>query len=75
MRFISSFTSTRYPMRARSLILPRSSLYEGEMERLAVGNALNAWAYGAFNVFESGKTNFNVFETGKTNNAGHRLSA
>ncbi len=44
-------------------------LYEGDTERLGVGNALNAWAYGAFNVFESGKTNFNVFETGKTNNA------
>jgi signal transduction histidine kinase/ligand-binding sensor domain-containing protein len=43
-------------------------LYEGDTERLAVGNALNAWAYGAFNVFEAGKTNFNIFETGKTNN-------
>jgi signal transduction histidine kinase/ligand-binding sensor domain-containing protein len=43
-------------------------LYEGETERLAVGNALNAWAYGAFNVFEAVKTNFNVFEAGKTNN-------
>jgi ligand-binding sensor domain-containing protein/signal transduction histidine kinase len=43
-------------------------LYEGDAERLAVGNALNAWAYGAFNVFEARKTNFNVFETGKTNN-------
>jgi ligand-binding sensor domain-containing protein/signal transduction histidine kinase len=43
-------------------------LYEGDTERLAVGNALNAWAYGAFNVSEAGKTNFNVFETGKTNN-------
>jgi signal transduction histidine kinase/ligand-binding sensor domain-containing protein len=43
-------------------------LYEGDTERLAVGNALNAWAYGAFNVVEAGKTNFNVFETGKTNN-------
>ena len=29
-------------MRGRSLILPRSSLYEGDKERLAVGNALNA---------------------------------
>jgi signal transduction histidine kinase/ligand-binding sensor domain-containing protein len=44
-------------------------LYEGNAERLAVGNALQAWAYGAFNVTEVGKTNFNVFETGKTNNA------
>ena len=44
-------------------------LYEGDAERLGVGNALQAWAYGAFNVLESGKTNFNVFETGKTNNA------
>jgi len=43
-------------------------LYEGGTERLAVGNALNAWAYGAFNVLEAGKTNFNVFEAGKTNN-------
>jgi ligand-binding sensor domain-containing protein/signal transduction histidine kinase len=43
-------------------------LYEGDKERLAVGNALQAWAYGAFNVFASVKTNFNVFETGKTNN-------
>ena len=43
-------------------------LYEGDAERMAVGNALNAWAYGAFNVFEARKTNFNVFETGKTNN-------
>jgi signal transduction histidine kinase/ligand-binding sensor domain-containing protein len=43
-------------------------LYEGDTERLAVGNALSAWAYGVFNVFEAGKTNFNVFETGKTNN-------
>jgi ligand-binding sensor domain-containing protein/signal transduction histidine kinase len=42
-------------------------LYEGDKERLAVGNALNAWAYGAFNVFVT-KTNFNVFEAGKTNN-------
>jgi ligand-binding sensor domain-containing protein/signal transduction histidine kinase len=32
-------------------------LFEGGHERLAVGNALNAWAYGAFN-------------TGKTNEAG-----
>jgi ligand-binding sensor domain-containing protein/signal transduction histidine kinase len=43
-------------------------LYEGDTERLALGNALQAWAYGAFNVVEVGKTNFNVFETGKTNN-------
>src|SRR6202167_1578893 len=39
-------------------------LYEGDTERLAVGNALNAWAYGAFNVFVAAKTNFNVFEKG-----------
>jgi signal transduction histidine kinase len=44
-------------------------LYEGDSERLAVGNATQAWAYGAFNVSEVGKTNFNIFETGKTNNA------
>jgi signal transduction histidine kinase/ligand-binding sensor domain-containing protein len=44
-------------------------LYEGDGERLAVGNALNAWAYGAFNVFATDKTNFNVFEAGRTNNA------
>lgn len=43
-------------------------LYEGDTERLAVGNALKAWAYGGFNVYEADKTNFNVFETGKTNN-------
>ncbi len=42
-------------------------LYEGDTERLAVGNALKAWAYGAFNVNESSKTNFNVFETARTN--------
>ncbi len=42
-------------------------LYEGDTERLAVGNALKAWAYGAFNVYESSKTNFNVFETARTN--------
>jgi signal transduction histidine kinase/ligand-binding sensor domain-containing protein len=41
-------------------------LYEGDAERLAVGNALNGWAYGAFNVLEVVKT-FNVFETGNTN--------
>jgi ligand-binding sensor domain-containing protein/signal transduction histidine kinase len=45
-------------------------LYEGDTERLAVGNAINGWAYGAFNVVETGKTNFNVFEAGKTNNLG-----
>ncbi len=44
-------------------------LYEGDAERLGVGNALRAWAYGVFNVLEAGKTNFNVFETDKTNNA------
>ncbi|MGP8198626.1 MAG: two-component regulator propeller domain-containing protein [Limisphaerales bacterium] len=43
-------------------------LYEGDSGRLAVGNALNAWAYGAFNVLDAGKTNFNIFETGNTNN-------
>ncbi|MGD0813774.1 MAG: two-component regulator propeller domain-containing protein [Verrucomicrobiota bacterium] len=43
-------------------------LYEGDSGRLAVGNALNAWAYGAFNVLDVGKTNFNIFETGNTNN-------
>ncbi|HWD20418.1 MAG TPA: two-component regulator propeller domain-containing protein, partial [Verrucomicrobiae bacterium] len=42
-------------------------LYEGDSERLAVGNALKAWGYGAFNVDDTGKTNFNVFETGSTN--------
>ena len=44
-------------------------VYEGDTERLAVGNALQAWAYGVFNVFDVGKTNFNVFELAKTNNA------
>jgi signal transduction histidine kinase/ligand-binding sensor domain-containing protein len=44
-------------------------LYEGEAERLAVGNALKAWAYGAFNVDYTGKTNFNIFEAGLTNTA------
>jgi signal transduction histidine kinase/ligand-binding sensor domain-containing protein len=44
-------------------------LYEGDKERLAVGNALQGWAYGVFNVSEVGKTNFNVFETARTNNA------
>jgi signal transduction histidine kinase/ligand-binding sensor domain-containing protein len=44
-------------------------LYEGDMERLAVGNALQAWAYGAFNVIEADKTNFNVFEKARTNNS------
>jgi ligand-binding sensor domain-containing protein/signal transduction histidine kinase len=43
-------------------------LYEGDAERLAVGNALNAFAYGAFNVYEARKTNFYIFEVGKTNN-------
>ena len=43
-------------------------MYEGDSERLAVGNALNAWAYGAFNVADAPKTNFNIFETGNTNN-------
>lgn len=43
-------------------------LYEGDEQRLAVGNALSAWAYGAFNVLETDKTNLNVFEAGKTNN-------
>ncbi len=42
-------------------------LYEGDHERLALGNALSAWAYGAFNVADVDKTNFNVFETSKTN--------
>lgn len=44
-------------------------LYEGDSERLAVGNALRAWAYGAFNVAEVIKTNFNVFEPATTSNA------
>ena len=43
-------------------------LYEGDKERLAVGNALDAWAYGAFNVGEAVKTNFYIFENHKTNN-------
>jgi signal transduction histidine kinase/ligand-binding sensor domain-containing protein len=42
-------------------------LYEGGAGRLAIGNSLNGWAYGAFNVVFAGKTNLNVFETGKTN--------
>ncbi len=32
-------------------------LYEGETERLAVGNALKAWAYSAFNISETGQSN------------------
>ncbi|HEY3860317.1 MAG TPA: two-component regulator propeller domain-containing protein [Verrucomicrobiae bacterium] len=40
-------------------------LYEGDSPRLAVGNALDAWAYGAFNVAEVSKTNFNIFESHK----------
>jgi hypothetical protein len=32
-------------------------LYEGDVERLAVGNALKAWAYSAFNTSESGEFN------------------
>lgn len=37
-------------------------LFEGKHERLAVGNALNAWAYGAFNTGQSGTAN----QTGDT---------
>jgi len=43
-------------------------LYEGDAERLAVGNALKGWGYGAFNVENPNKSDFNVFETGRTNN-------
>jgi hypothetical protein len=43
-------------------------LYEGDKERLALGNALDAWAYGAFNVGAAVKTNFYIFENHKTNN-------
>jgi ligand-binding sensor domain-containing protein/signal transduction histidine kinase len=32
-------------------------LYEGEGERLAVGNALKAWAYSAFNASETNQSN------------------
>lgn len=32
-------------------------LFEGKQERLAIGNALNAWAYGAFNTGEAGTAN------------------
>lgn len=32
-------------------------LFEGSHERLAIGNALNAWAYGAFNTGPTGTTN------------------
>ena len=32
-------------------------LFEGNHERLAVGNALSAWAYGAFNTMETGASN------------------
>src|ERR1700677_4283551 len=32
-------------------------LYEGETERLAVGNALKAWAYSAFNVYGTSQSN------------------
>ena len=32
-------------------------LYEGETERLAIGNSLKAWAYSAFNTAETGLSN------------------
>ncbi len=32
-------------------------LYEGDTERLGVGNSLEAWAYSAFNVAETGPSN------------------
>ncbi len=32
-------------------------LFEGETERLAVGNSLKAWAYSAFNTAETGENN------------------
>lgn len=32
-------------------------LFEGNKERLALGNALNAWAYSAFNIGETGPSN------------------
>jgi ligand-binding sensor domain-containing protein/signal transduction histidine kinase len=32
-------------------------LFEGKQERLAIGNALDAWAYGAFNTGETGTSN------------------
>ncbi|MGH7978226.1 MAG: sensor histidine kinase, partial [Limisphaerales bacterium] len=32
-------------------------LFEGKHERLAIGNALNAWAYSAFNTGETGPSN------------------
>jgi ligand-binding sensor domain-containing protein/signal transduction histidine kinase len=32
-------------------------LYEGDAERLALGNALKAWAYSAFNTSEKGQSN------------------
>jgi signal transduction histidine kinase/ligand-binding sensor domain-containing protein len=32
-------------------------LYEGDHERLAVGNSLKAWAYSAFNTLETGEAN------------------
>jgi signal transduction histidine kinase/ligand-binding sensor domain-containing protein len=32
-------------------------LFEGNQERLAIGNALNAWAYGAFNTRQTGTSN------------------
>ena len=43
-------------------------LYEGNAERLAVGNAWNGWAYGAFNVADAPKPHFYIFETANTNN-------
>lgn len=32
-------------------------LFEGDTERLAVGNSLKAWAYSAFNTFDTGENN------------------
>ncbi|HWY78101.1 MAG TPA: two-component regulator propeller domain-containing protein, partial [Verrucomicrobiae bacterium] len=36
-------------------------LFEGDQDRLAVGNSLKAWAYSAFNTAETGQSNTNTF--------------
>jgi signal transduction histidine kinase/streptogramin lyase len=46
---ISAFTTEPY--------FAGFQLFEGSRERLAVGNALSAWAYSAFNTGQTGSTN------------------
>ena len=68
MPYTLSFESILFPTPELNPDFAAFEMYEGDSERLAVGNALNAWAYGAFNVADAPKTNFNIFETGNTNN-------